>query len=316
MMSFFTSSYSLFGLLGLTLGVFLLLDLFYFQRKYPIPSYRSAILQTAVWFLVALGFGILLYFTKGSIISTQFVSAYLMEWSLSADNIFVFLLILQYFQIPNQQHPKVLFWGILGAILFRAVFIGLGSTLVAHFHVLLYVFGGILIFTGYKIWRETMGAEEEKSYSPDKNLVYKWLQKRMSFSTDTANPNWWWKENGQKIYSPLLLVICLIATTDILFAIDSIPAVFAISQSKLVIYSSNIFAVMGLRSLFFALSTLIKRFSYLQQGISFILVFIGSKMLLELFELHISAPISLLIIVLVLGGSLVFSIWKEGQEKK
>ena len=309
------NSYGIYSLFAVLLGVFLIVDLMLFQRKSVAPTYRSSLLQTGAWLLVALSFGVVLYFDKGKETGLQFTSAYLMEWSLSADNIFVFLLILQYFQIPAQYHAKVLFWGIIGAIVFRGVFIFAGSSLVHHFGFILYLFGALLIYTGFKLWKESMQEEEEKSYSPDKNPIYKFLTKRFSFSSDVSRGNYWWKENGKRIYSPLFLVICIIATTDVLFAIDSIPAVFAISRSKLVIYSSNVFAVMGLRALFFTLSHIIKRFSYLQQGISFILIFIGAKMLLEYFDLQLSAAISLLIIVLVLSGSILFSLWMERKEE-
>jgi tellurite resistance protein TerC len=283
------------------------IDLFFFQKKNHTPTIKNTLLQTGFWFLMASAFGTFLWWKNGAETGSQFFSGYLMEWSLSADNIFVFILILKFFQMPQSSHQRILFWGILGAIIFRGMFIAAGSAIVSHFHWVLYIFGVILIYTGIKIFLESDEDEDEK-YSPNDNFIYKILTKKFSFSQDVSATTFKIVENGKKVFTPLFLVICIIATTDVLFAIDSIPAVFSITQNKLIIYSSNIFAVMGLRSMFFLLSGIVKKFAYLQQGISLILVFIGVKMLLEIFHIEISTLISLTVIISTLLGSILFSL--------
>jgi tellurite resistance protein TerC len=308
---------------GIILFIVIIFDLGLFQKKQFVPTFQSTIIQTSFWFGIACLFGGALWMINGQETGSQFFSGYLMEWSLSADNIFVFILLLKFFRIPESSHQRVLFWGIIGAIIFRIIFISLGSTLVSNFHWILYIFGTLLIYTGLKIFFENNADDDqEESFKPEHNLIYKTLKKYLPFSDNVHETQLWFTQNGKRIYSPLFFVICMIATTDVLFAIDSIPAVFSITQNKLVIFSSNIFAVMGLRSMFFLLSNIVKRFDYLQQGISFILIFIGIKMMLELFSdlnwfhVHISTSLSLAIIVIVLGGSILLSLAKENNSKK
>jgi tellurite resistance protein TerC len=299
---------------AVVLLIIVLLDLSLFQKRNHTPTFKNTLLQTGFWFVMAALFGAFLWVTKGHETGAQFFSGYLMEWSLSADNIFVFILILKYFQMPQSSHQRILFWGIIGAIIFRGIFIGLGSALVGQFHWILYIFGVILIYTGAKIFFEKED-DGDDNYSPEKNVIYRWLKKYLPFSDDVKATSFSIVEYDKKFYTPLFLVIWIIATTDVVFAIDSIPAVFSITQNKLIIYSSNVFAVMGLRSMFFLLSNIIKRFAYLQQGISLILIFIGVKMLLEIFNIHIPTYLSLLIIVVGLGGSVLFSIMQNRKEK-
>jgi tellurite resistance protein TerC len=314
-----TNLYFAFGIILLTVIIF---DLGLFQKKEFVPTFRSTIIQTSFWFGIACLFGGALWLVKGHETGAQFFSGYLMEWSLSADNIFVFILLLKFFRMPESSHQRVLFWGIIGAIIFRVIFISLGSTLVANFHWILYIFGAILIYTGVKIFFENSDGDEEEAFKPEHNFIYKTLKKYLPFTDNVNETSMWLTQNGKRLYTPLFFVICMIATTDVLFAIDSIPAVFSITQNKLVIFSSNIFAVMGLRSMFFLLSNIVKRFDYLQQGISFILIFIGIKMMLELFDelnwFHVNIPtsLSLIIIILVLGGSILLSLVKENNNKK
>ena len=308
------SEQSLLAGFGVLLIFIILLDLGLFQKRNHTPTFKNTLLQTGFWFIMAIAFGSILWLIKGHESGAQFFSGYLMEWSLSADNIFVFILILKYFQMPQSSHQRILFWGIIGAIIFRGIFIGLGSALVAQFHWILYIFGAILIYTGVKIFFENE-KDGDENYSPEKNIIYRWLKKYLPFSDDVKATSFSIIKNDKKFYTPLFLVIWIIATTDVVFAIDSIPAVFSITQNKLIIYSSNVFAVMGLRSMFFLLSNIIKRFAYLQQGISLILIFIGVKMLLEIFNIHIPTYLSLLIIVVGLGGSVLFSIMQNRKEK-
>ena len=295
---------------AILLIIVILLDLGLFQNRHHIPTFKNTLLQTGFWFTTAVLFGIILWVTQGNETGAQFFSSYLMEWSLSTDNIFVFILILKYFQMPQSLHQRILFWGIIGAIIFRGIFIGLGSVLIEQFHFVLYVFGAILIYTGTKIFFEKEENENE-NYSPETNIIYRWLKKYLPFSNDVTTTSFRINEHGKKIYTPLFLDIWIIATTDVVFAIDSIPAVFSVTQNKLIIYSSNIFAVMGLRSMFFLLSNIIKRFNYLQQGISIVLIFIGAKMLLEIFNIHITTLLSLMIILMALGIAILYSIYKE-----
>ncbi|MFM2225555.1 MAG: hypothetical protein RJA07_1757 [Bacteroidota bacterium] len=313
-----TNLYIAFGIVMLVVIIF---DIGLFQKKQHTPTFKNTLLQTSFWFAIACMFGAALWLIKGHETGAQFFSGYLMEWSLSADNIFVFILLLNFFQMPETSHQRVLFWGIIGAIIFRIIFISLGSTLVANFHWILYIFGAILIYTGVKIFFEKSDEGEDDGFKPEQNFMYKFMKKYLPFSDDVSATQMWLKQNNKRIYTPLFFVICMIATTDVLFAIDSIPAVFSITQNKLVIFSSNIFAVMGLRSMFFLLSNIIKRFDYLQQGISFILIFIGLKMMLELFNdlklFHFEIPtaLSLAIIVAVLGGSILVSLIKENKQQ-
>jgi tellurite resistance protein TerC len=237
------------------------------------------------------------------------MSAYLMEWGLSIDNIFVFILIFSYFNIPSIHVNRILLLGILLAILLRVVFISVGIALVQEFYWILYIFGAILVYTGIKMFF----VDTEDDFDPQKNTVYKMLKRVLPISHDHTTGRFTQMINGKKHYTLLFVVMIMLAATDILFAFDSIPAVFAITQNKMVIYTSNIFAVLGLRSLFFLLKNSIEKFKYLKEGIAIILVFIGVKMLIEYFGIHLHIAISLLVIVLCLGGAVLFSIFKNKQ---
>jgi tellurite resistance protein TerC len=230
-----------------------------------------------------------------------------MEWSLSIDNIFVFILIFSFFGVKKEYYGQVLLLGILMAIVFRIIFITIGIALVANFGWILYVFGAFLVFTGVKMFF----VEQDDEYDPRENKVYILLKKMLPITHEDAEGKFTKRINGKKYFTMLFVVIILLATTDIVFALDSIPAVFAISQNKLVIYTSNIFAVLGLRSLFFLLRGAVSKFDYLQQGIAIVLVFIGVKMLIEYFDIHIPVWISLCVIVVCLVGSIIFSLYNK-----
>lgn len=270
---------------------------------------KSATLQSLFWLCVALSFGLLLYWSEGKEYSLQYLSVYLMEYSLSIDNIFVFILILNYFKVSRKYYQKVLFFGILGAIFFRAIFILLGMMIVEEFDWILYIFGAILIFTGYKI----LMSGQEPEVHPVENIIYKLMKKYFNILMDEADGKFLIHRDGKKYYSVLFLVVGVLASTDLIFAIDSIPAAFAISQNKLVVLTANIFAVMGLRAMFYLLIGMVNRFSFLQQGISFVLMFIGIKMLLVIFNWHIPTELSLMIIILMLSSSIVFSLLKKSN---
>lgn len=282
-----------------------ILDLGLLSKRSKSISIKKAFYQTLFWIGLALGFGIFVWFTEGKITAIEYISAYLMEWSLSIDNIFVFILIFSFFGIKKEYYGRVLLLGILGAIVFRIIFITIGIALVANFGWILYLFGAFLVFTGIKMFF----VEQDDEFDPSKNKVYVLLQKILPITNEDAAGKFTKQIKGKRYFTMLFVVIILLATTDIVFALDSIPAVFAITQNKMVIYTSNIFAVLGLRSLFFLLRGAVSKFDYLQQGIAIVLVFIGVKMLIEYFDIHISILVSLSVIIVCLVGSIVFSLF-------
>jgi len=292
---------------GAVLVFAVILDLGLLSKRSKNITIKKAFYQTSFWISLALAFGIFVWYTEGQITAIEYISAYLMEWSLSIDNIFVFILIFSFFGVKNEYYGRVLLLGILGAIIFRIIFITIGIALVANFSWILYIFGAFLVFTGLKMFF----VEQDDEFDPSKNKVYILLQKILPITKEDAGGKFTKRIGGKKYFTMLFVVIILLATTDIVFALDSIPAVFAITQNKMVIYTSNIFAVLGLRSLFFLLRGAVSKFDYLQQGIAIVLVFIGVKMLIEYFDIHIPIWISLSVIVLCLVGSIVFSIYNK-----
>jgi tellurite resistance protein TerC len=235
-----------------------------------------------------------------------------MEWSLSIDNIFVFILIFGFFNIRKDHVARALLIGILMAIVFRIIFITVGVALVERFAWILYLFGAFLVYTGVKIFTVK---QEDEGFDPATNPVYKFLNRFFPIIHEDVSGKLVIKKDGKRFYTNMFVVVVMLATTDIVFALDSIPAVFAISQQKLVIYTSNIFAVLGLRSLFFLLKGAVNKFDYLQQGIAIVLVFIGLKMLISHW-IHVPVYISLLVIVVCLVGSIVYSIQVANEKDK
>ena len=291
---------------GVVLLVAIGFDLGLLSKKGSAVTMRKALWQTVFWVFLAFAFFAFLWIEKGHTRALEYISAYLMEWSLSIDNIFVFILIFTFFHVGEQHYARVLLIGILLAIIFRILFITVGVALVTKFEWILYVFGGILVITGIKIF----AVKEDNGYEPEKNIVYRWMKKVLPIDTSDSSGKFAIRKNGELFFTSVFVVIILLATTDIVFALDSIPAVFAISQNTLVIYTSNIFAVLGLRSLFFLLQTAVARFEYLQQGIAIVLIFIGGKMLAEIIHVHIHVWVSLLVIVICLFGSILYSLMK------
>jgi len=289
---------------GIVLVIALVLDLGLLSKRSEEISIKKALYQTLFWVALATAFFGFMWWTEGSQLALEYLSAYLMEWSLSIDNIFVFILIFTFFKIRPDHYARALLIGILMAIGFRVIFITIGVALVENFHWILYIFGVILIITGVKIFT----AKESHHYNPADNPVYKFINRFFPIIHEDISGKLVVKKNGKRFYTNMFVVILMLATTDIVFALDSIPAVFAISQERIVIYTSNIFAVLGLRSLFFLLRGAVTRFQYLQQGIAIVLVFIGLKMLVEYFNIHVPIYISLMMIVVCLGGSIVYSI--------
>lgn len=296
----------LFGVFGAVIAIFLALDLGLFHKTARKITTKSALYQSIFWVIIATIFGVFIYLYDDSGFTgmMEYFSAYLTEYALSVDNIFVILLILKYFQVKEEYYHKVLFWGILGAVVFRAVFIFVGALLIHQFHWILYVFGVFLIYSGIRIYFE----DDAETIDPEKNPVMRLCKKYLPMAQGEYGASFVVREGGKLVFTSLFLVIVLIETTDLIFAVDSIPAAFAISQNEFIIYTSNIFAVMGLRAMFFLLSGVIDKFYLLQKGLSIILFFIGAKMLLDIWDIHFPPFLSFTVIIATLTLSIVFSV--------
>ncbi len=287
----------------------LALDLGVFNRKTHVIQMKEALLWTSFWVTLALSFAVGIYFFYGHGKAVEYVTAYLIEYSLSIDNLFVFMLIFRYFDVPTAYEHKALFWGILLALATRAVFIFAGVALISRFHWVMYIFGAFLIVTGIK-----MALNKQTEVHPDKNIAIRLLRFVMPVSKNFSGAKFFVVEGGVRYATPMLAVLLALETTDILFAIDSIPAVLAISRDPFIVYTSNVFAILGLRSLFFAISGLMRLFHLLHYGLAAILSFVGVKMLIADF-FHVPVGISLLIIASILIASILSSIlWPEKED--
>ena len=301
--STFWIGFNLFVLLMLTL------DLGVFNRKAHVVSVKEALTWSGVWICLSLVFNGLIYHWFGEAKAIEFFTGYVIEKSLSVDNIFVFVLVFKYFQIPSIYQHKILFWGILGALVMRVIFIFAGVALIEKFHWTIYLFGLFLIYTGYKMF-----TEQDKQIEPEKNPVIKFFRRVMPVTHELRGDKFFVSENGRRYATPLFLVLILIETTDLIFAVDSIPAILAVTQDRFIVYTSNVFAILGLRSLYFALAHVIHRFVYLSTGLAVILVFVGLKMVLvDVFK--IPTFISLIVIAVIITASIVLSLIKTRNEK-
>ena len=308
----------LFGIFLAVIIIFMILDLGLFHKQAHKITTKSALNQSIFWVSISSVFGCLIYFggpyehmeagavvvLTGTEAAVLYLTTYLTEYALSVDNIFVILLILKYFKVDEAYYHKVLFWGILGAIIFRALFIFVGAIFIQHFHWILYIFGVFLIYSGIRIYFE----DGDEKIEPEKNPILKLCRKYLPTTADDRGGVFFVREGGKFFFTPLFLVIILIETTDLIFAVDSIPAAFAITQNEFLIYTSNIFAVMGLRAMFFLLAGIIDKFYLLQKGLSIILFFIGAKMLLEIFDIDINVYLSFTVIIATLFLSVIFSV--------
>lgn len=283
---------------------FLIIDLGFLNRKVHRVEFKSALYQSLFWIFIALGFGMAIFFFMDKGLAAEFLSAYVTEKMLSVDNLFVMILIFSFFNLEEKYHHKALFWGVMGAIVFRGIFIGAGSYIVNQFHWVLYIFGAILIYTAIKLFRD----KKEEHIDFNHNKVIKLARKYLPFTANHHGGKFFLFENGKFFFTSLFMVVLLIEATDIIFAVDSIPAVFAISQNLFIVFTSNIFAIMGLRALFFLIENVLHRFHHLQKGLSFILFFVGAKMLSGIFGLHISSLYSFGIIMFALSSSMVLSV--------
>ena len=301
---------------GIVLVLALVFDLGLLSKKDQKITIRQALYQTFFWVGLALAFFVFMWIEEGERLALEYLSGYLMEWSLSIDNIFVFILIFSAFSVKEKYYGRVLLIGILMAIVFRVIFITVGVALVEKFHWILYVFGVFLVFTGYKMFT----ASDDEEFNPQESKVYRFMKKFLPLVPHDGNGKYRVMVNGKPAYTTLFVVVIMLAAIDLVFALDSIPAVMGISRDKLVIYTSNIFAVLGLRSLFFLLRGAVSKFDYLQQGIAIVLVFIGCKMLGEHWinqwvNKQIQVIISLGVIMVCISGSIFYSIFmqKKGE---
>lgn len=281
----------------------LALDLGVFQRKGHVVKFREAVTWSLVWIALAGIFAAIVFYWHGRTESLEFVTGYVIELSLSVDNLFIFLLIFRYFRVPPKDQHKVLFWGIVGALVMRAVFILLGVTLIQRFHWIIYVFGALLVYSGIKLL-----SEEEREIQPERNPILRLLRRWMPV-TDNYEEGKFFIRRPKLFATPLLVVLIVIETTDLIFATDSIPAVLAITLNAFIVYTSNIFAILGLRSMYFALSGMMEIFHYLHYGLSLVLIFIGGKMLVSHFyqiPTHISLVVVAALLLASVGASLAF----------
>ena len=297
------------ALLGAVIVVMLAFDLVIYARGH-IPSVRENALWSIGWVLVALAFGAGFWAWQGSDAGSQYLAGYLLERSLSLDNIFVFAVILAYFAVPGEQvQGKVLAWGIMLALFLRLIFILLGAALLDAFHITFYVFGALLLYTAWKLARH-----DNAEIEPEHNPLLKMLRKRVTMTEDYHGDKLFWKDGAKRVATPLLAVFVVIASTDIIFAVDSIPAIFAVTQEPFIVFAANAFALIGLRALYFLLVGLMDRFVYLTQGLAVILAFIGLKMML-IDIWHVPIWLSLAVIAGTLAITAVVSLRAEPKAK-
>ncbi len=291
-----------FAFVGVILGL-LALDLFVFHKDAHVVSVREATIWSVVWIALGLGFGGFVWAWLGAERGGEYFAGYLIEKALSVDNIFVFAMVFAYFAVPSKYQHRVLFWGIVGAIVFRAIFIVGGAELLKQFHWLIYVFGAILLFTGIKM---AFGGETE--VHPEKNPVLGLVRRFMPITNEYHGQKFFVRVAGTLCATPLFAVLLIVETTDILFAIDSIPAIFAVTREPFIVFASNAFAILGLRSLYFVLADMMHRFKYLKVGLGAVLVFAGVKMFLSESAYKVDIWLSLGIIALILVASIVASL--------
>lgn len=304
--------------------IFLALDLGVFHRQAHVVQFKEALGWTIVWFSLAMLFATGLVRARGQAEAVEFVTGYIIELSLSMDNVFVMALIFAYFRVPHRYQHRVLFWGILGALIMRGLLIGLGAALIKQFHWTLYAFGAFLVYSGGK-----MIFTDEEGVHPEKNPVIRIARKLYPVSTDFEGQMFFTRLKGQRVLTPLALVLMMVETTDLIFAVDSIPAIFAVTQKPFIVFTSNVFAILGLRSLYFVLAGAIAYFRYLKIGLSLVLVFIGGKMLLDphlanrppgaeplWFQVEIATGISLAVVAGIIAISIVFSVVAARREER
>lgn len=281
----------------------LALDLGLFNRKAHTIRYREAWIWSAVWVTVAMIFAGIVFHYQGSQRGFEFLTGYLIELSLSVDNLFVFLLIFSYFKVPSKFQHRVLFWGVMGALFMRLTMIFVGAALINKFHWIIYIFGGFLVYTGIKMFRQ-----EEIEIHPEQNPLVRFVTRFLPITRHYEEEKFFTTSTGKRTGTLLLLVLMVVEVTDLVFAVDSIPAIFAITRDTFIVYTSNVFAILGLRSMYFLLAGVVEKFRYLRVGLAIVLTFIGVKMLLGAVGVIISIKISLSLVALVLVGSVIASL--------
>lgn len=287
----------------------LVLDLGVFNRSAHRISIKEAIGWSVVWISLGLSFSLVIYYFMGKSHALDYLTGYVIEKSLSVDNLFIFLVIFSYFGVEQRYQHRVLYWGIMGALILRAIMIFAGAALLTEFHWLLYVFGGFLVYTGAKLMFMS-----DHDFDPSKNKAVIWARKVFPLTERIEDQRFWRIIGGRRFATPLLLVLIAIETSDVMFALDSIPAIFGITKDPFIVYSSNIFAILGLRALFFVLSEFMSQFRFLDKGLAIVLTFIGVKMLLEIWHVKIPTTTSLIVVGIILVVSIVLSLALPGKE--
>ena len=293
---------------GLVLGA-LFADLLVFSKKPHVMSLREASVWSGIWVSLAASFAAAVFFLEGSPKGLEFITGYVIEWSLSVDNLFVFIVIFRYFAVPPAFQHRVLFWGIMGAIILRGIFIAAGVGLLTYFHWMVYLFGAFLVYTGVKLLRAG-----EVQVEPQKNPVLRFFTRLMPVETGYDKQSFFVRRNGQLVGTALVPVLIVIETTDIMFAVDSVPAILAITRDPFIVYTSNIFAILGLRALYFLLAGVMGLFRYLKVGLCFVLTFVGVKMLISEFY-KIPITVSLGVVAGILAVSIVASLVFPAADK-
>ncbi|CAH0535739.1 Putative membrane-bound redox modulator Alx [Vibrio stylophorae] len=313
---------SLFGYEALAVMTLLMIGLDLFQTRGGQITIKKAAIWSVFWFALAIAFNFVIYAYWDQVApdstyhakeaGTAFLTGYLLEKSLSVDNLFVFALLFTQFAVPSELRPRVLTWGILGALILRAIMIGVGAELLETFHWILYVFGGFLIYTGYKLWRE----EEEDEHNDGPSLPERLVRKIMPVLPDYDGHKLVVRRDHKLFATPLLVVVVVIAFTDVMFALDSIPAIFAVTREPYLVLTANVFALLGLRSLYFVLEGMLDRFCYLRPALAFILTFIGIKMLMSHTAYAIPTLVSLAVIVVTITVAISASLWVTRKQEK
>ena len=301
---------------GVLVAVLLVLDLVVFHRDSHEPSLRESALWTLVWCLLALAFNGLVWAWRGPVIGIEFLTGYLVEWSLSMDNVFVFAVVFSFFGVPLKYQYRVLFWGIIGAVIMRLAFILAGTALLHQFEWILWIFGAFLIYTGIKL-----AMHSDSQVSPENNLLMRIAKRWFPVAKENHGQRFFVTENGRRCITPLFLVLLVIESTDVLFAVDSVPAIFGVTKDSFTVFTSNIFAILGLRALYFLLAGVMDLFRYLNYGLSAVLIFVGAKMVAEFWfggaqNAHLISPaVSLAIILSLLAISIIASILAKRREQ-
>ena len=287
----------------------LVVDLGIFHREAHEVKPKEAAIWSGVWITLALLFNLFVYYEFGAQDTTEYLTGYLIEKSLSVDNLFVFVMVFSYFQVPARYQHRILFWGIIGALIMRALLIGTGAYLISHFSWIIYIFGAFLIYTGVRI-----AFEKESAIEIEKNPVIKLVRRWLPVTNAYHGQKFFLRQAGKFVVTPMFVVLMLIESTDLVFALDSIPAIFAVTQKTFIVYTSNIFAILGLRSLYFLLANVIDKFHLLKYGLAVVLSFIGIKMVIAEWY-HIDTMISLGVVAVVLTAAIVGSLlWPEKSE--